>query len=143
MTIAPGYVYTKTGQNQFRILKIDFGTDPVSVEARYSVNQGICDCTGFKYNMKCKHTQMILGQTPTCDRATARKAANFIITSLQDIPNFERIVFDDYEFVDDTEEEVKAVKLSIKGTPVQFDNLSFDRIIGVVDGCLVIATIEK
>lgn len=143
MSIVPGYVYTKTGPNQFKVLKLNFDTDPPSVESRHEVKQGICDCTGFKYNLKCKHVQMVLGSPSLCDRATARKAGNSIIAALQDIENFERIVFDCYEFSDDTEEEVKAVKLSIKGRPIKFDNIEFSQISGIVDGCLVVATIEK
>jgi hypothetical protein len=143
MSIVPGYVYSKTGPNQFKVLKLDFSTDPPSVESRHEVKQGICDCTGFKYNLKCKHVQMVLGTSVLCDRATARKAGNSIIGVLQDIENFERIVFDCYDFADAEEEQVKAVKLSIKGRPIKFDNTEFTQINGIVDGCLVIATIEK
>jgi hypothetical protein len=143
MSIVPGYVYTKTGPNQFKVLKIDFTKDPVSVESRHEVKQGICDCTGFKYNLKCKHVQMVLGSTALCDRATARKAGNAIITILQDIENFDRVLFDCYEFADAEEEEVKAVKLSLKGRPIKFDDIEFNQIRGIVDGCLVIATIES
>jgi hypothetical protein len=131
LMVEPGYLFSQVGPNHWKVLKVDPTTTPISILARHEVKQGTCDCEGFKHHLKCRHVAVVQANPPLSNRAHARHAVADILESWQEIANFSRLVFDEYEFADAEEEQIRSVRITAHGTPIMVDGVQHSRITGV------------
>jgi hypothetical protein len=136
--IEPAYIVQEDGDGRWKVYKVDL--DTMSVLAKHVVSGGRCDCEGWKHNMKCRHLQMVFTLYPTTDRKTARKAASEVIRSWEE--KFNRILFDDYVFVDAEEEVIRTIHLKAKGEPISLEGKIFKRLFAVRRGVFIEVSIE-
>ena len=124
-----GYLTSQTGENKYRVFKIDPTTESPTILAQHDIANGVCDCAGFKHRSKCRHVDMIQWRPKGIDRIAARSEVTHIINSWAD--RFDRIVFDEYEFTDADETMVKVVKLKAHGSPISFQGVDHYKITGI------------
>jgi hypothetical protein len=138
----PGYLTSQIGPNQYRVFKVDPAVEPVVVLAKHVVQNGVCDCEGFKHRAKCRHVEMVQWKPKGVDRMTARADVTHVVNSWGD--RFSRVVFGEYEFSGPDEEVVLAVKLKAYGKPIEFQGVKHYRITGITKaGTFVVMEIEE
>lgn len=134
------YFKSQVGPNHWLILKTDVSTHPPTTLARYNVQAGMCECEGFKHRSTCRHLGMIRLRPSGVDRPTARQVASELIASWEGL--FQRIVFDDYEFMPENETVVRKVKLKAKGNPVVIDGKEYRTLTSIRKNVFVELVIE-
>jgi len=82
------YVVGRDGED-YVVTKVHEGVP----EAEYRIHNGMCSCSGFKYNHDCKHVEMLVGglESRAVELAEARKIVTGLVSSLSVL--FERVEF--------------------------------------------------
>lgn len=146
LKIIPGYGLSHIGENEWKVLKVDLSTNPITVLERYHIKGGQCECKGFAHRKDCRHLQMARGVCPSVDKKTARAVATEVMNEWDGI--FRRMMIDDYVYDSvnsDAEGNpmVKSVKLVANGKPLLLDGIDHTKIWGIRNKALIEVEIVK
>lgn len=125
-----GYLLSKVGEAEWRVLKVEDVGAEVRVVARHAVKRGKCDCKGFKHRLDCRHVKMIQHRQEPSDRSDARRAVSRLMEGLDGL--FDRLVLEGYETDGEDESRVRRAIIRAQGDPLEVDGVKHWNLLGLM-----------